>query len=151
MEPTFVSRPHLDRRRPAASIHTRAPPPPPNTASAESLASTGCCGLPDAWRGRRRFVVGELGFGTGLNILALLDLWRGSRPPGGRLHVFSVEAHLMSRAEAARALAPWTELADLAQRLLDRWPARVHGFHRLDLDDLGCTLDLAVMEALARR
>ena len=31
------------------------------------------CGLPQAWRGRRRFTVGELGFGTGLNIVALLD------------------------------------------------------------------------------
>ena len=28
------------------------------------------CGLPEAWAGRRRFVVGELGFGTGLNVLA---------------------------------------------------------------------------------
>src|SRR5690606_21283223 len=50
------------------------------------------CGLPDAWAGRRRFVVGELGFGTGLNIAALLDLWRRTRPPGSRLHVYSVEA-----------------------------------------------------------
>lgn len=39
------------------------------------------CGLPEAWRGRRHFAVGELGFGTGLNILALLDLWRCERAP----------------------------------------------------------------------
>ena len=39
------------------------------------------CGLPDAWRGRSRFVVAELGFGTGLNIAALLELWRRTRPP----------------------------------------------------------------------
>ena len=39
------------------------------------------CGLPAAWRGRDHFVVGELGFGTGLNIAALLDLWRRTRPP----------------------------------------------------------------------
>src|ERR1700722_20797535 len=32
------------------------------------------CGLPQRWAGRRRFVVAELGFGTGLNILALLEL-----------------------------------------------------------------------------
>src|SRR5450432_916447 len=54
------------------------------------------CGLPEAWAGRRRFVVGELGFGTGLNVLALIELWARTRPPGlrlqgGRLHVFSVE------------------------------------------------------------
>src|SRR6185295_18422029 len=51
------------------------------------------CGLPDAWAGRRRFVVGELGFGTSLNILALLELWRRARPPAGQLHIFSIEAH----------------------------------------------------------
>ena len=33
-------------------------------------------GLPDAWSGRSAFTVGELGFGTGLNIVTLLDLWR---------------------------------------------------------------------------
>src|SRR6187402_3136202 len=72
------------------------------------------CGLPAAWAGRRRFVVGELGFGTGLNIAALLDLWRRERPPGGQLHIFSVEAHPIAAADADRALAHWPELADIA-------------------------------------
>ena len=31
-------------------------------------------GLPQAWAGRRRFTVGELGFGTGLNIAAWIPL-----------------------------------------------------------------------------
>ena len=31
------------------------------------------CGLPEAWAGRERFTLAELGFGTGLNIAALLD------------------------------------------------------------------------------
>ena len=105
------------------------------------------CGLPGAWAGRDRFVVGELGFGTGLNILALLDLWRAARPPGARLHVFSIEAHPLDAAEAARALAAWPELADLAAALTSRWPGRARGFHRLEFPDLGVILDLAVMEA----
>ena len=63
------------------------------------------CGLPDAWAGRERFTVAELGFGSGLNILALLDLWRRSRPPAGRLHIFSVEAFPMTAQDAGRALA----------------------------------------------
>ncbi|MDI1366064.1 MAG: FAD-dependent cmnm(5)s(2)U34 oxidoreductase, partial [bacterium] len=47
--------------------------------SADGLAETRAvflagCGLPDGFAGRDRFVVGELGFGTGLNIAALLDL-----------------------------------------------------------------------------
>ena len=105
------------------------------------------CGLPEAWAGRRRFTVAETGFGTGLNILALLDLWRKHRPEGGHLQIFSVEAYPLTRAEAARALAAWPELADLTEVLLARWPRRAPGFHRIDFPDLGATLDLAVGEA----
>jgi tRNA 5-methylaminomethyl-2-thiouridine biosynthesis bifunctional protein len=104
------------------------------------------CGLPEAWRGRQRFVVGELGFGCGLNILALLELWRQTREPGARLHIFSVEAFPMPAEDARRALATWPELDDLATRLVDRWPRRARGFHRVDFDDLGAVLDLAVMD-----
>ena len=105
------------------------------------------CGLPDAWAGRRAFTVGELGFGTGLNILALLDLWRRAREPGARLNIFSIEAHPLTAEEAARALAAWPEIADLADRLTRQWPRRATGFHRLDLPELGATLDLAIMDA----
>jgi len=105
------------------------------------------CGLPDAWSGRRTFTVAELGFGTGLNILALLDLWRATASPDAHLHVFSVEAHPITAEEAARALAPWPELADLAAPLIAAWPGRARGFHRVELPGLRATLDLAVMDA----
>jgi len=104
------------------------------------------CGLPDAWTGRRRFVVGELGFGTGLNIAALLQLWRDTRPPGGHLHIFSVEAHPITADEAARALSGWPELTEIAGLLTARWPARARGRHRVDLPELAATLDVAVMD-----
>ena len=105
------------------------------------------CGLPEAWAGRRRFTVAELGFGTGLNILALLDLWRRARPsPGARLHLFSVEAYPMGRADAERALAHWPELADLVEPLLEGWPDGRRGFRRIEWPGLGATLDLAVLE-----
>ncbi len=104
------------------------------------------CGLPAAWRGRRRFVVGELGFGSGLNILALLDLWSRTRGPGARLNIFSVEAFPMDAADAARVLGAWPELAGLAGRLVERWPRRARGFHRLDFPEVGACLDLAVMD-----
>ena len=105
------------------------------------------CGLPEAWRDRRRFTVAELGFGTGLNIAALLDLWRRKGPPDGRLHIFSVEGFPLSREEAARALETWPELADAARALLDVWPAPTPGVHRMDLAGFNATLDLAVGEA----
>jgi tRNA 5-methylaminomethyl-2-thiouridine biosynthesis bifunctional protein len=106
------------------------------------------CGLPDAWAGRTRFTVAELGFGTGLNIAALLHLWTRTRPPGARLSLFSVEAHLLAREEAARALCIWREdIGDATDALLAAWPDARKGFHRLDLPAYAATLDLYVGEA----
>jgi tRNA 5-methylaminomethyl-2-thiouridine biosynthesis bifunctional protein len=102
------------------------------------------CGLPEAWRGRTRFCVAELGFGTGLNIAALLDLWCREGPAGGRLSLFSVEGFPLSREEAGRAVDAWPELAGATQALLEVWPEATPGFHRLDLPAFNATLDLAV-------
>ena len=86
----------------------------------------------------------ETGFGTGLNILALLDLWRAARPEGGRLSIFSVEAYPMAREEAVRALSAWPQLHDLADIMTARWPRRASGLHRVDLPEApDTTLDLA--------
>ncbi len=119
--------------------------------SADGLAETRAvfltgCGMPEIFAGRDRFVVGELGFGTGLNIAALLDLWRREAPAEARLNIFSIEAHPISREDAARALAVWPELGEAAQALIDAWPGQARGFHRVDLPAFRATLDLAVME-----
>lgn len=102
------------------------------------------CGLPDAWAGRSGFTVAELGFGTGLNVAALLELWTRTRPPGGRLNLFTIEAFPLMRDQAARALAAWPGLTPVTRVLLDRWPAPTPGFHRIDLPEFAAVLDLAV-------
>jgi tRNA 5-methylaminomethyl-2-thiouridine biosynthesis bifunctional protein len=106
----------------------------------------GGCGLPEAWAGREHFVVGELGFGTGLNLLALWELWRAHRPsPSARLDVMSFEGLLMPREAAARVHAAWPELAELSAQLRDKWPERARGVQRIELGD-GVTLTLCVDE-----
>src|SRR5690606_483110 len=92
------------------------------------------------------FTVAELGFGTGLNIAALLDLWRREGPPEGRLHVFSVEGFPPARDEAARALALFPDVKEAADALLDVWPGPTPGVHRLDLPAFNTVIDLAVGE-----
>jgi tRNA 5-methylaminomethyl-2-thiouridine biosynthesis bifunctional protein len=104
------------------------------------------CGLPGAWAGRRRFTVAELGFGTGLNIAALLDLWRREGPAEGRLHVFTVEGYPLTAAEAGRALSAWPELSEVAEALLAQWPDGTPGFHRIELPDFRTTVDVAIGE-----
>jgi tRNA 5-methylaminomethyl-2-thiouridine biosynthesis bifunctional protein len=105
------------------------------------------CGLPEAWSGRSQFTVGEIGFGTGLNVCALLELWRRERPANGRLNIFSIEAWLLDVADARRALGRWPELAAVAGVLLARWPGRARGLHRVDFPEWNVTLDVAVQEA----
>lgn len=107
------------------------------------------CRLPEAWSDRDVFVVGELGFGAGINLVALWDLWRRNRPrPHSRLHLVSVEGALMSAADAARVHALWPELADLSAHLIANWPARARGLQRISLSD-GVTLDLFVDDVVA--
>ncbi len=106
------------------------------------------CALPEAWAERRRFTVGELGFGTGLNILALADLWRRRRPaPDAVLNVFSIDAFPLAADDAARALSAFPGLADLTTTMIGQWPGGRRGFHRIEWPDAGVILDLAVMEA----
>lgn len=104
------------------------------------------CGLPEAWRGRAAFTVAELGFGSGLNIIALLELWRRTRPPGGRLTVFTIEGYPLTPEEARRALAHWPEIEADRAALLSAWPPARPGFHRIDLPGLDAVIDIAIGE-----
>lgn len=108
-------------------------------AEARALFSTGAA-LPELWLGQSRFTVAELGVGIGLNVAALLTLWRQHRPGSGWLHVVSVEGRPMRAQEARRALGRWPELNAAAEALLGVWPPRYRGVHRRRLDDWGVTL-----------
>ncbi|MCK0169185.1 tRNA (5-methylaminomethyl-2-thiouridine)(34)-methyltransferase MnmD [Jannaschia sp. S6380] len=76
---------------------------------------------------RDGFHVGELGFGTGLNALALSRMV----PDGMRLCFTSFEAYPMSRDDMARALAPFAGPDTAA--LLEQWPAERMTLPGLDL------------------
>lgn len=85
--------------------------------------------------GARRFVIGETGFGSGLNFLAAWQLWRQQAPPDAQLHFISVDKFPLARSDLERALALWPELAPLAQELIAQYPPMVGpGFHRRHFD-----------------
>ena len=115
-------------------------------AESRAVFLTGC-GLPDAWQGRKQFAVAELGFGTGLNILALLDLWRRDRPPGAHLNIWSVEAHPLWPEALEASHAAWPELDEISRALRMGWPRLVAGLHRIDFPQFNATLDLAFGDA----
>ena len=88
--------------------------------------------LPRRWQGRHHFTIAETGFGTGLNFLATVQVWRASAAADARLHYVAVEKHPLSPADLAKALSPWSSLQPWVQALVAAYPQRVAGFHRLD-------------------
>ncbi len=89
------------------------------------------------------FHVAELGFGTGLNLLATLGLWR-STGQSGVLHFTSFEAYPMQPDEMIRAQAKFPEAADIAEELAPLWGTGAIRLHDLQFalieGDARCTL-----------
>ena len=95
-----------------------------------------------------RLVIGETGFGTGLNFLCAWQLFEQHAVAGARLHFVSVEKYPLSHADLQRALALWPELAPFAEQLLAQYIAIHQGFQRLVLDNGRVTLTLLIGDAL---
>lgn len=97
-------------------------------------------GLPA--RFRPGFAIAELGFGTGLNVLAAWEVWRATGVEGP-LTVTSFEAFPLSAREMEVSLAAFPELTELSGVLVEAW-------HRGDRRVCGEGLDLTVVEGDAR-
>ncbi len=117
--------------------------------------------LPAAWEGKDRFVIAETGFGTGLNILAAWKLFEDTAPPGQKLDFISVEKFPLTAEEIHHALSttviltpakagrknPSEILRDAQDdrknagldyylhKLLAKYPLRIPGFHRINLNE----------------
>ena len=95
-----------------------------------------------------RLVIGETGFGTGLNFLCAWQLFEQHAVAGARLHFVSVEKYPLSHADLQRALLLWPELQPFAAQLLAQYIAIHPGFQRLVLDNGRVTLTLLIGDAL---
>ncbi|MGB0505048.1 MAG: tRNA (5-methylaminomethyl-2-thiouridine)(34)-methyltransferase MnmD [Pikeienuella sp.] len=84
------------------------------------------------------FQIAELGFGTGLNLLAALKAWRESGAPGV-LNFTSFEAYPMQAKEMIRAQTAFPELQTIATELAGHWNA---GKTEISLPDLRFSLVL---------
>ena len=95
-----------------------------------------------------KLVIGETGFGTGLNFLCAWQLFEQHAVAGARLHFVSVEKYPLSLPDLQRALALWPELKPFADQLLAQYVAIHQGFQRLILDHGRITLTLLIGDAL---
>ena len=91
-------------------------------------------GLKERFQSDRVLTIGELGFGTGLNLCETWRQWRQLRGPNGQLHFVSFELYPMKANEIDRALHHWPEIAGERDRLVDLWQAEPTGQVHLALD-----------------
>ena len=84
------------------------------------------------------FHIAELGFGTGLNMLAALIAWRQSGAPG-RLRFISFEAFPMEASDIARALEVFPEALSVASPFLKAWAT---GAREIITEDLHATIQI---------
>lgn len=106
-------------------------------------------GLPERWQTHDKpaFHIIETGFGTGANFLLSWLRFRQYRQHSPtarcqRLYFSSFEKFPLSHADLTRALAVHTELNEQCQLLLQAYPLRVGGCHRLSFDNGTVLLDL---------
>jgi|GEM_PF-3339650 len=83
-----------------------------------------------ALQSNQHLVIGETGFGTGLNFLCAWQLFERTADAQAHLHFVSVEKHPLSHDDMQRALALWPELQTQAGQLLQQYVALNPGFQR---------------------
>jgi tRNA 5-methylaminomethyl-2-thiouridine biosynthesis bifunctional protein len=99
------------------------------------------------------FVIGETGFGTGLNFACAWQLWDEIAAQEARLSYLAVERFPLPAADMARTLGLWPELAAYRDALLAQWREFAPGWHRLSIGGGRAILTLVVgdvREALPR-
>lgn len=104
--------------------------------------------LPERWQefDQRRFVIGETGFGTGLNFLAVWQWFtefRREYPEATlkELHFVSFEKYPLSKADLEKRINH-TRIGRVCRKLQQHYPAAVPECHRIVLEDGAITLDL---------
>lgn len=85
--------------------------------------------LPERWKKKAHFTVGETGFGTGLNFLLTTELFTRTADKAARLEYISFERYPLEGELIATALAPFKLLH--LNKLLTQYPLPIPGWYRL--------------------
>jgi tRNA 5-methylaminomethyl-2-thiouridine biosynthesis bifunctional protein len=104
--------------------------------------------LPERWLNysEKEFVIGEAGFGTGLNFLVTLaefiKFCHTQQNNNLRLHFISVEKFPLEKADLQTALSHFPELTQYSDPLITQYPMAITGCHRLSFFAGRVILDL---------
>ena len=102
--------------------------------------------LLESWQDKNCFVIGETGFGTGLNFLNVWDQWQKATAKPEVLHFISVEKHPLAPYELRESHRLFPSLAPLSAQLVQKYPINFSGFHRTWFDDGRICLTLCFMD-----
>lgn len=92
--------------------------------------------LPTAWENAQSFVITETGFGTGLNFLSAWKLFEETAHAGAALDFISFEKYPLSPNQIEASLSAWADFfGGRLRRMVQAYPLRVNGFHRVYVTD----------------
>lgn len=94
-----------------------------------------------------QLVVGETGFGTGLNFLCAWELFERTAPAAARLHYVSCELEPLAASDLDQALRLWPRLDAYRTQLLAQYVKASAGWHRFALAGGRVRLTLLVGDA----
>ena len=80
-----------------------------------------------ALNAHEHFVIGETGFGTGLNFLVTWQCWQEYAPSNAHLEFISTEKYPLSIAELTQSLSLWPSLKPSADQLINAYTAQFIG------------------------
>lgn len=104
--------------------------------------------LPDKWKSCENFVIGETGFGTGLNFLVTAYHWLNSSAHSSTLTYFSVEKYPLSKKDLSKAFNHWPQFESISSLLIKQYPDRLPGYHVLTFKESRITLVLMIGDVL---
>ena len=87
--------------------------------------------LTKKFKNKQKFVIAEIGFGTGLNFLLTWKLWKENRKTNGSLTYISFENAPLSKKDIERLYKKFKKLEGYSRFLLKNIPERCKSTHRI--------------------
>ncbi|WP_262695461.1 tRNA (5-methylaminomethyl-2-thiouridine)(34)-methyltransferase MnmD [Kordiimonas aquimaris] len=102
--------------------------------------------IQELFRNSDHVVIGETGFGTGLNFLATWQAWLSDNDKP-RMTFISAEAYPLSVSDLKKAHSAFPELAEFSETLCAKWPPPSSGIHSISFENGTITLLLLFGDA----
>ena len=104
--------------------------------------------LPECWLDKNgQFLIGETGFGTGLNFFVTWKLWREIALPECDLVYHSVERYPLTIEQIVRSISQWPELNPLLEQFKDQYVSLEDTSKIISLDDGNVSLKILIGDA----